>query len=164
MSVESDLEAIASQEQKLQFSEFGAETAWSVGCWLRAQAVARNAAMSFEVQLAGRTLFLSSTQGAPAGQADWIRRKRNVVMRFGKSSYAVGLQLELEGKTIEERHGLTLTDYAMHGGGFPITLRGTGVVGSVIASGLHQRVDHALVVEALAGVLGVDYAGIALAG
>jgi uncharacterized protein (UPF0303 family) len=112
--------------------------------------------MTFEIQIAGRTLFLVTTEGAPAGQADWIRRKRNVVMRFGRSSYAVGRQLELEGLTIEQRHGLTLTDYAMHGGGFPILLRGTGCVGSVIASGLHQRVDHAMVVDALAGMLGVE--------
>jgi uncharacterized protein (UPF0303 family) len=155
VSIESDLKAIAEQEKQLQFEAFGADTAWQVGSRLREDALARRAAMTFEIQVAGRTLFLATTEGAPAGQLDWIRRKRNVVMRFGKSSYAVGLQLELEGKTIEERHGLTLTDYAMHGGGFPITLRGTGVVGSVIASGLHQRVDHAMVVAAVARALGV---------
>jgi uncharacterized protein (UPF0303 family) len=155
VSIESDLKTIAQQERDLQFTAFGADTAWDLGSRLRADALARGAAMTFEIQLAGRTLFLAATEGAPAGQADWIRRKRNVVMRFGRSSYAVGRQLELEGLTIEQRHGLTLSDYAMHGGGFPITLRGTGVVGSVIASGLHQRVDHAMVVAALAGVLGV---------
>ena len=156
MSIESDLKTIAIQEKELQFAAFGADVAWAVGSRLRADAVARGAGMTFEIQIAGQTLFLVTTKGAQAGQADWIRRKRNVVMRFGCSSYAVGLQLELEGKTLEERHGLTLTDHATHGGGFPITLRGTGVVGSVIASGLHQRVDHEMVVEALAGVLGVD--------
>ncbi len=156
MSIESDLKAIARQEQQLQFTAFGAETAWAVGSRLRDDAIRRGAAMTFEIQIAGRTLFLVTTEGAPAGQADWIRRKRNVVMRFGRSSYAVGRQLELEGLTIEQRHGLTLTDYAMHGGGFPILLRGTGCVGSVIASGLHQRVDHAMVVDALAGMLGVE--------
>jgi uncharacterized protein (UPF0303 family) len=156
VSIENDLAIIAEQENTLQFAAFGAGTAWKLGSILREEAVRRRAAMTFEIQIAGRTLFLAATEGAPAGQADWIRRKRNVVMRFGRSSYAIGRQLELEAKTIEERHGLTLTDYAMHGGGFPITLRGTGVVGSVISSGLHQRVDHAIVVDALAAVLGVD--------
>lgn len=156
MSIESDLKTIALQEQQLQFTAFGPDVAWSVGNRLRADAVVRGAAMTFEIQIAGRTLFYATTEGAPTGQADWIRRKRNVVMRFCKSSYAVGLQLEMEGKTIEQRHGLTLTDFAMHGGGFPITLRGTGVVGSVISSGLHQRVDHAMVVDALAAELAVD--------
>ena len=156
MSIESDLKTIAEQERQLQWGAFGAETAWAVGSRLRADAFTRGAAMTFEIQIAGRTLFLATTEGAPAGQADWIRRKRNVVMRFGRSSYAIGRQLELEGMTIEQRHGLTLAYYAMHGGGFPVILRGTGCVGSVIASGLHQRVDHAIVVEAMAAVLGVE--------
>ncbi len=156
MSIETDLATIAVQERQLQFAAFGADTAWELGSRLRADAQARGAAMTFEVQIAGRTLFLATTEGAPAGQLDWIRRKRNVVTRFGRASYAVGLQLELDGKTIEQRHGLTLADYAMHGGGFPILLAGTGCVGSVIASGLHQRVDHAMVVNALAAQLGVD--------
>ena len=70
--------------------------------------LARKAGMTFEIQIAGRTLFARSTDGAAPSQAEWIRRKRNVVMRFGRSSYAMGLLLEKEGKTIEQRHGLTL--------------------------------------------------------
>jgi uncharacterized protein (UPF0303 family) len=153
-SLDDDLRLIAEQERLLRFPDFSAETAWAIGQTLRAEALARKAGMTFEIQIAGRTLFACSTDGASPGQADWIRRKRNVVMRFGRSSYAVGLQLQLEGKTIEERHGLTLADYAMHGGGVPILLTGTGLVGSVIASGLDQRTDHNLVVTAMAGVLG----------
>ena len=153
---EEDLRLIAEQERLLHFASFSTETAWAVGSALRAEALARKAGMTFEIQIAGRTLFACTTDGAAPGQADWIRRKRNVVTRFGRSSYAVGLQLQLEGKTIEERHGLTLTDFAMHGGGVPILLAGTGLVGSVVSSGLDQRIDHGLVVKAMAGVLGVS--------
>ena len=160
MDVEKDLERIAEQERRLQFAQFGAETAWALGCALRAEAVRLGKAMTFEVQVAGRVLFLAATDGASPGQADWVRRKRNTVMRFGRSSYAVGLQMEQEGQTLEARHGLTLTDYAAHGGGFPIVLAGTGLVGSVIASGLPQREDHAMVVSALAGILGVTVPGL----
>ena len=160
MSIEADLKAIADQEERLQFAAFGAATAWAVGCRLREDALQRAAGMTFEVQVAGRTLFMAATDGASGGQVDWIRRKRNVVMRFGRSSYAVGLELGASGKSLEEKHGLTLAEYAVHGGGFPIVLRGTGVVGSVVASGLHQRVDHAMVVEAMAGVLGVEVVGL----
>ena len=158
MSLESDLKTIAMQEKELQFDAFGADLAWALGSRLRADSVARGAGMTFEIQLAGRTIFMTATDGAAPSQADWIRRKRNVVMRFGRSSYAVGLQLESDGQTLEARHGLTLADYAVHGGGFPIVLRGTGLIGSIVASGLAQRVDHAMVVDAIAGVLGVDLA------
>jgi len=155
-SLDDDFRLIAEQERLLHFPSFSAETAWAVGSALRAEAVARKAGMTFEIQIAGRTLFACSTDGAAPGQADWIRRKRNVVMRFGRSSYAMGLMLEKEGKTIEQRHGLTLADYAMHGGGVPILLADTGLVGSVVCSGLDQRSDHRLVVKAMAGALGVD--------
>ena len=160
MSIEGDLQVVAEQERVLQFSEFGADSAWALGCILRDAALARGGAMTIEIEVAGRRLFACATDGAPAGQADWIRRKRNTVMRFGRSSYAMGLMLELEGKTIEARHGLTLADFAMHGGGFPIALKGTGTVGSVVVSGLPQREDHALVVEGLAAMLGVEVQGL----
>jgi uncharacterized protein (UPF0303 family) len=156
VSIETDLATLAVQESTLQFAAFGADTAWAIGTRLRADAEARKAAMTFEIQVAGRTLFMVATEGAPTGQMDWIRRKRNVVMRFCRSSYAVGLLLEKDAQTIEQRHGLSLADFAMHGGGFPILLRGTGCVGSIISSGLHQRVDHAMVVDALASVLNLN--------
>jgi len=160
LSIEGDLQLLAEQERVLQFSEFGADSAWALGCILRDAALARGGAMTIEIEVAGRRLFACATDGAPAGQADWIRRKRNTVMRFGRSSYAMGLMLELEGKTIEARHGLTLADFAMHGGGFPIALKGTGTVGSVVVSGLPQREDHTLVVEGLAAMLGVEVQGL----
>jgi uncharacterized protein (UPF0303 family) len=100
-------------------------------------------------------LFTATTPGATPGQADWIRRKRNTVRRFARSSYAVGRQLELDGQTLEARHGLALADFAADGGGFPLLLEGTGMVGTIILSGLPQRDDHNLVVEALAKLLDV---------
>jgi uncharacterized protein (UPF0303 family) len=160
-NLEEDLQLIAEQERLLQFATFNAETAWKLGSTLRSEAIGRKAGMTFEIQIAGMTLFSCATDGASPGQADWIRRKRNVVMRFGRSSYAIGLMLQQEGKTIEARHGLTLADYAMHGGGVPIVLTGTGLVGSVVSSGLDQRADHGLVVKAMAAVLGVKVPALA---
>jgi uncharacterized protein (UPF0303 family) len=60
-------------------------------------------------------------------------------------------------ETLLERYGLPIADYASHGGSFPLTVAGTGVVGSVTVSGLAQRDDHELVVEALCALLGRDY-------
>ena len=162
MSLEADIERMKLQEQRLQFAAFGATHAWELGTRLRDAALAMKAGMSFEIQVAGLVLFTAATDGATVGMQDWIRRKRNTVMRFGRSSYAVGRELELTGTTLEARQGLTLADYAVHGGGFPIRLRGTGLVGSVVASGLPQRDDHALVVEMLASMLEVPLETIAL--
>lgn len=157
MSIKTELELVAEQERVLRFEHFNNDTAWSIGSRLRNDALARKAGMTFEIQVAGRTLFLGTTNDAKGEHADWIRRKRNVVMKFARSSYWMSLELELKGKTMEARHeGLFYTDYAMHGGGFPIVVNGTGLIGTIIASGLHQRVDHAMVVDAMAAELGVD--------
>jgi uncharacterized protein (UPF0303 family) len=64
--------------------------------------------------------------------------------------------LERDGETMEARHGLGLADYAAHGGGFPLWVRGVGCVGSVIVSGMPQRDDHHVAVAAIAKVLGVE--------
>ena len=89
--------------------------------------------MTFEVCLAGRTLFHAVTgERAAAGQADWIRRKRNTVLRFGRSSYSMGLELETSGLSMEARHNLPIADFAMHGGGLPLTMIGAGCIGTVV--------------------------------
>lgn len=151
-----DLALIAQQEALLHFPAFNPDTAWQLGSLLREKLLTRNAGGTIEIDLAGHILFTATTPGATPGQADWIRRKRNVVRRFARSSYAIGRQLEHDGQTLESRHGLTLTDYATHGGGFPLVLRGTGLVGSIILSGLPQRDDHNLVVAAIAELLHIN--------
>ncbi|MBW8749263.1 MAG: heme-binding protein, partial [Acidobacteria bacterium] len=57
--------------------------------------------------------------------------------------------------TLEVRQGLTLAEYAAHGGGFPLTLRGSGCLGAIVLSGLTQPEDHETVVTAVAEILGV---------
>ena len=91
-----------------------------------------------------------------------MRRKSNVVARFHRSSYVAGLKEKLKNETLTESQGLPIADYATHGGSFPLAVRGAGVVGSVTVSGLPQRADHELVIEALCAMLGRDYAELRL--
>jgi uncharacterized protein (UPF0303 family) len=156
VALRADIEVLGEQERLLRFAAFDAATAWALGGLLRERLLARGAGGSLEIELAGQLLFACVTPGATAGQADWIRRKRNTVRRFGRSSYAVGRQLELDKQTLESRHGLTLADFAAHGGGFPIFLSGTDAVGTVVVSGLPQREDHSLVAAAIAELLGIS--------
>lgn len=157
MTIDEDLQVIAEQERLLRFATFTTEMAWQIGAALRADAAARGASMTFEVSLAGRTLFHAVIgEEAAAGQADWIRRKRNTVLRFGRSTYAMGLELSKAGLALEQRHGgLTEAEFAMHGGGMPLTMVGAGCIGAVVSSGLPQREDHAMTVAAMAKVMGV---------
>jgi uncharacterized protein (UPF0303 family) len=90
-----------------------------------------------------------------------VHRKSNVVARFHRSSYGVGLTMTQKNSSLEA-NGLPINEYASHGGSFPLTVKGAGIVGSVTVSGLPQRADHELVVEALCGILDRDYAELKL--
>ena len=156
MTVESDLELILRHEKELVFERFGPETAWDLGNRLREAALARQAPVGIDIQLATHALFFTALPGSSADNVDWMRRKRNVVLRFAHASYWLGRELARLQTTLEAKFALDQKDFAPHGGGFPITLAGTGVVGAICVSGLPQRQDHGLIVEVLARFLGRD--------
>lgn len=153
MTIEQDLDRIALQEEHLQFTSFNADTAWKVGSRIRELAASRRQAVAIDIRLNGAPLFFTAMPGTGPDNVDWIRRKVNVVNRFQRSSYAVGLRLQKDGTNLTQQVGVSDADYAPHGGCFPIKLSGTGCVGTITVSGLPQRADHALVVEVLAELL-----------
>lgn len=155
-ALEEDIHRLAERERLLRFARFGPQEAWALGSILREMALAEKAPVAIDVSLRDRTLFLSALPGSTTDNAEWIRRKRNTVLRLWRSSYAVGLSLQLAGQTQEAAYALPLSDYAVHGGGFPIALEGLGCVGAVTVSGLPQRDDHRLVADALAHILKAD--------
>jgi uncharacterized protein (UPF0303 family) len=158
MPIPDDLARIALQEQQLQFSAFDEETAWRLGSRLRALAVERELSLVVDIRRPAQQLFYAALPGTTPDNPEWVRRKSNVVFRFQRSSYAIGLEMEQKQSTLQERYGLPLADYACHGGSFPIRVRGAGFVGAVTVSGLPQRDDHNFVVEGLCAELGVNYA------
>lgn len=163
MAIEEDLARIALQEQELQFDRFDPDTAWQLGSLLRKIAEERKLGVVIDITLFSMPLFFAALEGATPDNPNWVRRKRACVFRFFKSSYAVGLSLAKQETTLQAKFGLADTDYAAHGGSFPISVKGTGCIGAVTVSGLPQREDHIMVVEALATLLGKDVASLQLA-
>lgn len=158
-----DLDILAQQEALLRFAAFDPDTAWQLGSLLHAALLSRNAGGTVEIECDGQLLFACTTPGAKPSQADWIRRKRNTVHRLHRSSYAIGRALARDGATLESAHNLSETDYAAHGGGFPLWLKADPadddasdiLAGTIIVSGLPQRDDHNLVATAIAEHLNI---------
>jgi uncharacterized protein (UPF0303 family) len=157
MSLTQDLAVIAKQEEELVFPEFDLDTAWKLGSRLRDLAASRQLPVAIDVRRIGQPLFYSALKGSTPDNSDWVRRKGNVVARFYRSSYAVGLELKEANSTLADKFALPSEDYASHGGSFPLKVARVGMIGSVTVSGLPQRADHELVVEALCGELGRDF-------
>ncbi|HGE8324697.1 TPA: heme-degrading domain-containing protein [Serratia marcescens] len=156
MNIDDELQALSEQETTLAFTHFDAATAWELGAALKTAAERRGLSIAIEIQLAGQTLFYYAMPGATPDIADWVRRKRNLVNHFHKSSYAIGLRLQQRQTSLEERYGLSVRDYSVHGGAFPLTLTGLGCVGSISISGAPQKEDHQLLVSTLAHFLGLS--------
>ena len=157
MGMSEDLEHIALQERELVLPHLDAKLAWDLGTRIRTIAAERNLAVVIDVRRFGQPLFYAALDETTPDNFDWVRRKTNTVARFYRSSYASGLKEKIKGETLTQGQGLPIADYCTHGGSFPLTVAGAGVVGCATVSGLPQRMDHELVVEALCALLGKDY-------
>jgi uncharacterized protein (UPF0303 family) len=162
LDIEQDLARVALQEEKLRFDRFDAGVAWDLGLALKAAADKRGVGVALDISTPTYTLFSHTMAGTTPDNAEWVRRKRNVTLRFHRSSYAIGLELKREGRTLEEASGLKADDFMAHGGSFPIRLAGPTCIGAVTVSGLPQRDDHDLLTRTLAEFLGAKVKDVAL--
>ncbi|MGI4858957.1 MAG: heme-degrading domain-containing protein [Janthinobacterium lividum] len=165
--IAADLTILGTQERDLVFSQFDADVAWRLGGALRQAALDAGAALTIEIRAGRQILFHAPTPGTAAINADWARRKGNTAAHFGRSSYAIGLALQRDQASIEDKYGLSGVEFATQGGGFPVRLAATGasgatplLVGSIAVSGLPQRQDHLFVVETLARFLDLPLAAL----
>jgi uncharacterized protein (UPF0303 family) len=147
------LDELESQEARLVFDQFDEDTAWDLGRALREGARSAGLPVAISIRRNGQRLFHAALPGSSADNDGWLDRKSAVVDRYGRSSLRVGEQFRVQGRTFDEDSRLDPALFAAHGGAFPILLRGTGCIGTVAVSGLHQLEDHRLVVETLGAFL-----------
>ena len=137
------------QEEELQFTHFNENTAWELGRQLVDYAIAENLPITIDISRGGHQLFHASRPGTSADNDEWVKRKIRLVNRVGHSSFYLGQLLKSEGKSIEEMLLLSESEYAPHGGCFPLIVKNTGIVGTLTVSGLPQEEDHKVAVHAI---------------
>ncbi len=143
------LKQLLQEEQELQFPHFNETTAWQLGRQMVEHAMRENLAVTIDISHGEQQLFHVSLNGTSADNDEWVKRKVRLVKRFGHSSYYMGQLLKSKGKTIEESYLIPESEYAAHGGCFPIIVKETGMIGTVTVSGLPQEEDHKLVVKSI---------------
>lgn len=151
--LEKERQRVEADERELVFDAFTNDDALELGLALVEKARQRQLAIAIDVERSGQRLFHFAAAGTTPDNAAWIERKKNLVKRVFRSSYAVGLKLAAQGKTLAESMGVAPEEFAAHGGCFPLKVRGVGFVGTVTVSGLPQKDDHDLVVEAIRELL-----------
>ena len=159
--LEARLRGIARQEELLVLDHFDATVAFSLATHIRDAALAANVGVTIEVVVRDNPIVVIAMDGTTLMNKDYARRKRNLVNLMERSSYAIATDALL-GRDWIERMSLDPRDHGLHGGCFPLRVRGAGMIGSIAVSGLAQGDDHRLIVEALADHCGVDRALVAL--
>jgi uncharacterized protein (UPF0303 family) len=162
MDVEADIAKIAEQEATLVFEKFDEAAAYAIGSAIRERGLKEKHPIVVDIRTWDRPLFYAALPGSTADNANWARRKRNVVQNFHKSTYRMVLEQQRPDRTFKPGAGLDSADYVLAGGGFPLTVKGAGVIGVIAVSGLPEREDHGVIVDVLAGYLGLDAKVLAL--
>jgi uncharacterized protein (UPF0303 family) len=137
------------QEKELILTSFTNEDAISLGQELLKLALNQKAPVIVQVRIGEQIIFHSALTGSSSENDWWINRKYRVVEKFKHSSMYVRVSFEEKNQSFEEDSGLDNELYAAHGGGFPITVSGSGIVGVALVSGLPQVEDHKMIIQGL---------------
>jgi uncharacterized protein (UPF0303 family) len=161
MAAAEDIALVKKQEQELVLAEFDEAVAFKLGSSIYQRALAEGLGLVVDIRTWDRQMFFAATSGTSADNAEWVRRKINTVRRFQRSSYR--MVLERGGDAMfPEIVNAPPAEFVIAGGGFPIRVKGAGIIGSITISGLPGRRDHGVAVDALCDHLGLDKSAYAL--
>lgn len=144
------------EEELLCFPKFSNEDALELGLKIVELAKAKGVSVVVGIEVNDVPLFYHAMKGTNKRQFRWVKRKLGTVRLCQVSTIHAGYQLAADGKELWRDWRLTDEECATIGGGFPINVSGTGIIGAVACSGLPHEEDHKLLVEAISSVLGVE--------
>jgi len=99
-------------------------------------------AISIEVLMGEWTVFHTALPGAKPDQPSWIARKARVVLATGHSTMRERVKAEEQGIDWYSEYSKPEETHAIHGGGLPLNVKGQGLGGVLLISGLPQVEDH----------------------
>lgn len=155
MSQSLTLDQLLNQEKEHRFTEIDFNAAWEIGKAIRERAAGQNAPVAIEVYAYGQPLFFAALPGSTSDNIEWMKRKRNTVLRLGHSSMYAGLNYERTGARMELHNFIDQAEFCDHGGSFPLLHTSGAVMGAVSVSGLPAQDDHALVLWGITQYLNV---------
>ena len=143
------LDNLKQLEAKLVFTDFEIRNAIELGCLALETIELKQLPIAVEIRLGGWTVFHVSLPGSSPENDWWIGRKARAVLKTGHSTLYERVLAEETGVDWFAKHEVSEEEYAIHGGGLPINVKGKGLVGVLLISGLPQVQDHLLGVEIL---------------
>ena len=152
-NIDEYISIVEKQESILRFSGFNRKDAWELGQFMVSRILSENLKLALSLRLAnGLVVFQYMPEGTNIHNVNWMTRKFNIVCDLEVSSLLNTLYLKKRNQTLQDRF-LDPAKYAASGGGFPIHVSGTGIIGGIMVSGLPHLVDHNFIVESLSSFL-----------
>lgn len=154
-----ELDEIDRIDTSLAFPLFTADTAWTLGNLLRQRLLPHTSPVVIDISLAHgqHCVFRATTHsGTNPDNDSWVARKRATVLRFGKSTWFMHNKMGGDEAAFARKYALgeRAGEFAIHGGGWPVRVRGVeGVVAVVVVSGLKQEQDHGVIVQVVGELL-----------
>ncbi|QGI63008.1 hypothetical protein CEK26_006963 [Fusarium fujikuroi] len=155
----SDLEELKADCDSFTFTSFTTEDAFVLGNLLYARLypyAVKGKPTVISIALANTSQVVYQTVTGPGTAPDneqWVRRKRNTVLRFGNSTWFMHNKFKGDEVAFAAKYGIADSnkgDYAIHGGAIPIRVQGVeGIVAVVVVSGLKQDEDHGVIADVI---------------
>ncbi|MDR1933014.1 MAG: heme-degrading domain-containing protein [Spirochaetales bacterium] len=150
------LDKLESELRAFQFESFSSGAAWKIGVSLRERALAEEKPVTIHIVRHGQVLFHHALDGTRPDNDAWVERKTRTVCRFNKSSLYMGFFLKKLGMTLDEKYHVSEHEYCIQGGGFPVIIKNTGVIGAVTVSGMTEEEDHLWAADAVRAYLNIQ--------
>jgi uncharacterized protein (UPF0303 family) len=154
MDAKQILEQCAKEEELYQFLTFTQTDALALGTLIYQKSLNKESPVAIEIRMNRLTVFSFFPSGTNENNKLWLAAKARTVDMNQQSSLRFWAEIQVSGRRPEDRR-MPESEYACCGGGFPLTIKNCGVVGTICVSGLPHLLDHALVVEALKAYLQV---------
>jgi len=149
------LDEILKQESVI-LNHFNSDDAWTIGVHLRnrlRELSDKPAVVNIALANSNNLLFHATSRSGIAPDNDlWVARKRKTVLRWGVSSWYMHIKNAGNEKAFADKFmlGESAGEYAIHGGGVPVRVKGVeGIVAVIVVSGLAQHEDHQIIVDTL---------------
>lgn len=142
------LEQCILEEKKYQFRHFSHADARRLGEMLFENSKACERTVGVEIRINGDVIYRYMPDSCNRENGKWLRAKGNTVEMMRISSLHVAAQLALDRERLEDKK-MNPVQYGLLGGGFPIILQGTGMIGTIAVSGLWHEEDHRLIIRTL---------------
>ena len=153
LGIDEGIAILERQEELLQFNHFNRLDAWRLGKLITDKIVGEGLALAVTIRLLnGFVLFQYAGEGTNTDNGCWLEKKFNIVRDLDASSLLFSLRLKKRNQSLGDR-GLDPGLYAWGGGGFPIRVKGTGLVAVAAASGLPHLKDHDMLADGIARLL-----------